>query len=59
MEVGDRRVNPAAIVALIGDLYSQIQALLGENQALKERVSQQDIELAASGHTHGPNGEHI
>lgn len=45
-------MNPTAILALIGDLYGQIQTLLAENQALKERVSQQDVELAQASHTH-------
>lgn len=32
-------MNPAAILALIGDLYSQVTQLTQENQALREALA--------------------
>jgi hypothetical protein len=32
-------VNPAAILALIGDLYAQVTALSEENKALREQLA--------------------
>jgi hypothetical protein len=32
-------MNPAAILALIGDLYAQITALSEENKALREELA--------------------
>jgi hypothetical protein len=34
-------MNPAAILALIGDLYTQINALTQENKTLREQLAQQ------------------
>jgi hypothetical protein len=34
-------MNPAAILALIGDLYSQITQLSEENKALREAAQKQ------------------
>ena len=34
-------MNPAAILALIGDLYQQIAALTEENKMLREAAAQQ------------------
>ena len=31
-------MNPAAILALIGDLYQQVAALTEENRALREQI---------------------
>jgi len=33
-------VNPAAILALISDLYSQVTALSEENKALREALAE-------------------
>lgn len=53
-------MNLTPIVALLGDLYQQVQSLLAENAALRERVSVLDAEAAAQvGHVHGPDGEHV
>lgn len=38
---GRCRVNPAAILALIGDLYEQVAALSKENTALREAMEKQ------------------
>jgi hypothetical protein len=35
-------MNPAAILALISDLYSQIQALSLENEALRKQRADDD-----------------
>lgn len=32
-------MNPAAILALIGDLYSQVAALTAENQQLRTQLA--------------------
>lgn len=32
-------MNPAAILALIGDLYEQITTLIAENKALREAAA--------------------
>lgn len=39
-------MNPASILALIGDLYEQVAALSEENQTLRDLIEQagQDIE---------------
>jgi len=35
-------MNPAAILALIGELYAQVAALTEENAALKARQASED-----------------
>lgn len=35
-------MNPAAILALIGDLYAQIAALTEENKTLREALEQRE-----------------
>lgn len=37
-------MNPAAILALIGDLYGQVAALTEENTRLREALGQQEAE---------------
>lgn len=39
LEVGDARVSPAVVLALIVDLYAQVQALSQENKALHEQLA--------------------
>jgi regulator of replication initiation timing len=39
-------VNPAAILALISDLYEQVNSLQQENAALRQRLAQQAAEQA-------------
>lgn len=34
-------MNPAAVLALISDLYAQVSALTQENQALRKQLEEQ------------------
>jgi hypothetical protein len=37
-------MNPAAVLALIGDLYAQIEALQGENETLRKPESEEKFD---------------